>query len=185
MHSSETEFWRQSKLKRRDISYNRCYQIFYICTMYFQGRRNMLNAAQLNTKAEKSVDEPPQNISSKNVLLVFDIKTWRNYILLSLDASDQRDSCGCASHRHFPIFIFPRLSLASIALQCKLLWTRSSPMDTQSAISYFSKKMFAMGTHWKRLFYCEWQIYPLQFNETTQNILWSGTWSVPTTYIFS
>ena len=37
-------------------------------------------------------------------------------------------------------------------LQYKLLGTRSRPMDTQSAISYFSKKMFAVGTHWKRLF---------------------------------
>ena len=35
----------------------------------------MSHDGQIKTKAEKSVDEFPQNISSKNVLLAFDIKT--------------------------------------------------------------------------------------------------------------
>ena len=42
-------------MKRRDISNNRCYQILYTCTMYFQGRIH----AQLK-KADKSVDELQQ-----------------------------------------------------------------------------------------------------------------------------
>ena len=63
----------------------------------------------------------------------------------SLDASDQRDSCGCSSPHHFPIFIFLRLSLANISLQYKLFRTRSRPMDTKALFSYFSKKMFACG----------------------------------------
>ena len=53
----------------------------------------------------------------------------------SLDASNQRNSCGCASPYHSPIFIFPWLSLAIIYLQYKLLGTRSRPMDTQSTLS--------------------------------------------------
>ena len=53
-----------------------------------------------------------------------------------------------------PYLNIPRLSLslANISLQYKLLGTRSRPMDTKNAITCFSKKMFAVGTHWKRLF---------------------------------
>ena len=71
---------------------------------------------------------------------------------MCLLGSDQRDSCGCARPHHFPIFLFLWLSLANISVQYKLFRTRSRPMDTQRTLSYFSKEMFAVGTHWKRLF---------------------------------
>ena len=59
--------------------------------VFSRKKKYMKHAAQLKTKAEKRVDELPQIISSKNVLLAFDNKTWRNYVLFSLHASDQRD----------------------------------------------------------------------------------------------
>ena len=60
------EFRRQSKLKRRDISYNRCYQILYTFTMYFLGRRNTCNMLRsLKQKQRKSVDLLPQIYQAK------------------------------------------------------------------------------------------------------------------------
>ena len=73
---------------------------------------------------------------------------WRSIskrVLLSLDASDQRYSYGCASLHHFPISIFVWLSLANISLQYKLFRTRSIPMNTQSAFFLFLKENVCSG----------------------------------------
>ena len=89
------EFYKHSKLKRRDISYW-CYQILYTCTMYFQGRRNTCNML----RREKCGRALTKYIKQKCFVGV----RYQNVTKL-LDASDQRDSCGCASPHHFPIFI--------------------------------------------------------------------------------
>ena len=52
----------------------------------------MYNAAQLKTKAEKRVDELLQNISRK--MFCWSSISKRDE---TLDASDQRDSCGCTT----------------------------------------------------------------------------------------
>ena len=90
------------------------------------------------------MDELPQNISSKNVLLAFDIKTWRNYVLLSLDASDQRFMWMCQFPPLHYLHIL-RLSLANISLQYKLLGTRSRPMDTKKRYFLFFKENVCSG----------------------------------------
>ena len=113
------EFWKQSKLKRRDISYKWCYQILYTCTMYVQGKRNTCNMLRSFKQKQRKVWTSSHKIyQAKIILLAFDIKTWRNCALFSQDASDQRDSCGC---------IVPTTSissyLANISLQYKLLGT--------------------------------------------------------------
>ena len=131
-------------MKRRDISYNRCYQI-----LYFRGRRNIFNMLRSLKQKHRKVWTSSHKIYQVGVRYQ---NVMELCLPLLLDASGQRDSCGCSGPHHFPIFISPRLSLAYISLQYKLFGTRSRPMDTQSAITCFSKKIFTVSTHWKRLF---------------------------------
>ena len=125
------EFWRQSKLKRREFTFNRCYQSLYACTMYFQGRRNTCNMLRSLKQKQRKVWTSSHKIYQAKL---FCCVRYQNVTKL----------CPPFARfiHHFPIFIFPRLPLANISLQYKLLGTRSRPMDTQCALSYFSKKMF-------------------------------------------
>ena len=56
------ELWRQSKLKRREFTYNRCYQRLYTCTMYFQGRRNTRNMLRSLKQKQRKVWTSSQKI---------------------------------------------------------------------------------------------------------------------------
>ena len=107
--------------------------------MYFQGRRNTCN--MLRSLKQKQREEWT---SSRKIYQAKCFVGVRQ-ALLSLDASDQRDSCGCTSPHHFPIFIFLWLSLANISLQYKLPRARSRPMDTQSANFLFLKENVCSG----------------------------------------
>ena len=113
--------------------------------MYFQGRRNTCNTLRCLKQKQKKEWTSSHKIYQAKCFVGVRYQNMIEYALLSLYASDQRDSCGCASPHHFPIFIFPRLSLAIISLQYKLFRTRSGPMDTQSAFFIFLKENVCSG----------------------------------------
>ena len=118
----------------------------YTYTMYFQGRRNTCNMLRSLIKQKQRKEWTSSNKTYQAKYFVgVRYQNVINCALLSLDASDQRDSCGRASPHHFLIFIVPRLSLANIALQYKLFRTRSRPMDTQRAIFLFLKENVCSG----------------------------------------
>ena len=65
----------------------------------------------------------------------------------TLDASDQRDLCGCTSPHHFHIFIFLRFHLLLVIYLCNTncLETGQDQRIHKALFSYFSMKMFAVG----------------------------------------
>ena len=113
--------------------------------MFFQGRRNTCNMLCSLKRKQRKKWTSSHKIYQAKCFVESSISKRDENVLLSLDASDQRDRCGCTSPQHFSIFIFLWLSLANISVQHKLFRSRSRPMDTQSAIFIFLKENFCSG----------------------------------------